>query len=364
MAKTSPDHFLGIGEKPLLIDEWQVVSFLWNDIKASLSGFGAFGQFILTGSVTDNTKAIEPARHTGTGRIPTITMRPMSLFESGDSNGKVPLSGLKNGIFSPYDCHKTIEDYAFYICRGGWPLSIGREKDVVLQQAINFYEGSVNEDVFSLNDILLRKDAERSRRLFRSYARHLGSRASDMELRNDLNEAMDDETFKKYLLALGRFHISDELPAWKPNLRSKTAIRSKNTRYFVDLSVATSTLGVGPSALFKDMRTFWFLFESLAIRDPRTYCSAIDASLYHYRDKAGREADAVIQFRGGDWALAEVKMSDFEDIDLAAKKLLDLSKDILEEKEKPAFLMIVTKNGLAYQREDDVYAVPLGCLRE
>ncbi len=365
LAKTSSDHFLNFGDKPLLIDEWQIVSFLWNDIKASISESGSFGQYILTGSVTDNTKAINPEiRHTGTGRIITMMMRPMTLYESGDSNGLVSISSLKEGSFSPCLCSKSIDDYAFYICRGGWPLSIGQEKEVAVQQAINFYEGSVAEDIFSLTDIPLRRDVEKSRRLLRSYARHIGSQASNEELRADLGEGMDDGTFKKYLLALERLYISDELPAWNPNLRSKTAIRTKNTRYFVDPSIATSALGVGPEGLFKDMHTFGFLFESLAIRDLKAYCSVINAELYHYRDKSGREADGVIVFRDGDWALVEIKLGGFEDVDSAAKKLLKLSEDIVEDKEKPVFLMVVTKDGVAYQREDGVYVVPLACLKD
>lgn len=365
LAKVSPDHFLNLGEKPMLIDEWQVISFIWNDIKASLCESGAFGQYILTGSVTDNTKAIAPAaRHTGTGRILTLVMRTLSLFESGDSNGAVSISKLKNGVFTPSQSKKTIDDYAFLICRGGWPLSIGQEEDVALQQSITFTEGTINEDFFSLADVPLRKDVGKSRKFLRSYARHIGSQAGDEEIRADMAEGIDDETFKKYLLALERLYISDELEAWNPNLRSKTAIRTKNTRYFVDPSIATSVLGVGPSDLFRDMRTFGFLFESLAVRDLKVYCSAIDAHLFHYRDKLGREVDAVIQFKDGDWALIEVKMGDFEDIEIAAKKLIDLSKDVLEEKEKPAFLMIITKDGLAYQRDDGVFVVPLACLRE
>ncbi len=365
LAKAAPSRFLAMGEKPMLIDEWQVISFIWNDIKAAISESSSFGQYILTGSVTDNTKGNEDEfTHTGTGRILPRMMRTFSLFESGESSGEVSLSRLKEGDFLPCVSDKTIEDYAFYICRGGWPLSLDKERDVALQQAVNFYEGTVTKDMFSLRDVPLRKNEGRCRRLFRSYARHLASQASDEEIRSDMKEGMDGETFSKYLLAMERLHVSDELEAWNPNLRSKTAIRSKSTRYFVDPSVATSALGLSPEGLFKDMRTFGFLFESLVIRDLQVYCSSIDAALYHYRDKAGREADAVIKFRDGDWALIEAKMGDFEDIDLAAGKLLALSEDIDEEKPKPAFLMIITQTSLAYRREDGVYVVPLACLRE
>lgn len=327
-AKTAPTLFLQQGEKPLLIDEWQDISFIWNSIKDQVDKSKSFGQFILTGSVTDKTLSTrkDMVRHTGTGRIIRKTMRTMSLFESGDSNGNVSIANLKEGKFNPCISKVTIEDYAYFICRGGWPLAINQERDIALQQAIDFYDAVVNDDIFSLKDIKIQKDVNKAKRLMHSYARNIGSQCSDNILYNDvaLNDgSFDVKTFNKYMLALERLYVVEELEAWNPNLRSKTAIRSKNTRYFVDPSIATSALGIGPKGLFLDMKTLGFLFESLAIRDLRIYCDTLNASLYHYRDQLDREVDAVIQFRDGSFALIEVKLGNQEDIDLAAKNSLN-----------------------------------------
>lgn len=369
LAKNAIENFLNMGEKPQLIDEWQIVSFVWNDIKSSIDESGIFGQYILTGSVTDNLKSgsdNEKEQHTGTGRIIRKMMRTMSLYESGESNGSVSLLGLKENVFKPSTSDKTIQDYAFYICRGGWPLAINQPEDIALQQAINFYEGLVTLDLFSLNDVSLRKDPQRARKLLRAYSRTIGSQASNELIKEDMKSddgELDKDTFSKYILALQRLFVIEELEAWNPNLRSKTAIREKSTRHFVDPSIATSALGVGPKGLFADMNTFGFLFESLAVRDLRVYCDTIGANVYHYRDKLDREADAVIQFKDGEWALIEIKMGNQDDIDEAANKLLKLADDIDEDKKNPAFLMIITKEKFAYQRNDGVYVVPLACLK-
>lgn len=363
LAKASPAIFLEQGEKPLLIDEWQEISFIWNSIKVEVDKSGSFGQFILTGSVTDKTISKESGeRHTGTGRIVRKMMRPMSLYESGESNGKVSILDLKEGKFAPCFSDKTIEDYAYYICRGGWPLAIGQEKDIALQQSIDFYDAVIHEDLFSLKDIKLRKDVAKAKKIMRSYARNIGSQCADSTIINDVS--FDLKTFSKYMLALKRLYVVEELEAWNPNLRSKIAIREKNTRHFVDPSIAAAALGIGPKGLFADMKTFGFLFESLAIRDLRIYCDTFGANVYHFKDQTDREADAVIQFRDGSWALIEVKLTNQEDIDKAAKKLIKISNDIDEEKTgKPAFLMVITKGTVALKREDGVYVIPLACLR-
>lgn len=368
-AKAAPTLFLQQGEKPLLIDEWQEISFIWNSIKDQVDKNKSFGQFILTGSVTDKAIANDKKGyiHTGTGRIVKKIMRPMSLFESGDSNGLVSLLNLKEGRFQPCISKLTIEDYAYLICRGGWPLSLNCEENVALQQAIDFYDATVNEDIFSLKDIKIRKDINKARKLMRSYARNISSQCSDDVLLKDVSSndtSFDVRTFQKYMLALNRLYVVEELEAWNPNLRSKVAIRAKNTRHFVDPSIAASALGVGPKGLFLDMKTFGFLFESLVIRDLRIYCDTLNAFVYHYKDQLDREADAVIQFRDGSWALVEVKLGNQEDVDIAASKLIKLAKDIDAEKMgKPAFLMVVTKGAVALKREDGVYEIPLGCLK-
>ncbi len=367
-AKASPTLFLQQGERPLMIDEWQEISFIWNSIKDQVDKSRSFGQFILTGSVSEKEKVKRGERHTGTGRIVRKMMRPMSLFESHDSNGGVSLKSLSEGEFKPCFCSVSITDYAFFICRGGWPMAIGQEEDVALQQAKDFYDATVNEDIFSLKDIALKKDVARAKKLLRSYARNVSSECPDSLFLADVSASegsFNERTLGKYLLALQRLYVTEELEAWNPNLRSKIAIRSKPTRHFVDPSIASSALGVTPKSLFKDMRTFGFLFESLCVRDLRIYCDSIGAKLYHYRDKAGREADAVIEYPDGSYALVEVKMGDQGDIDKAARKLLALSGDIDEEKTgKPAFLMIITMGVAALRREDGVYEIPLACLKD
>ncbi|MCI5669827.1 MAG: DUF4143 domain-containing protein [Bacilli bacterium] len=372
LAKKAPEVLLNSGDKPILIDEWQVISFIWNSIKESIDENGGFGQYILTGSVTDNTasKSLageENERHTGTGRIIRKVMRTMSSFESHDSNGIVSISNLKDNVFTPGISQKTIFDYSYLICRGGWPLAIDDDRDIALQQAKTFFDGLVNEDLFSLKDIPLKKDVKRAMKLLKSYSRNISTEASNESIKADLKEngdEIDKNTFVKYLLALERLYVIDELEAWNPNLRSKTAIREKSTRHFVDPSIATSALGITPESMFSDMKTFGRLFESLAIRDLRIYCDSIGAEVYHYRDKADREADAVISFADGSWALLEVKLGDKEEIETASKKLVLLAKDInKKEHPEPAFLMIVTAQKVAYKDDNGVYVVPLCCLK-
>ena len=372
LAKKAPEVLLNSGEKPILIDEWQVISFIWNSIKESIDENGGFGQYILTGSVTDNTtsKSLageENERHTGTGRIIRKVMRTMSSFESHDSNGIVSISNLKDNVFTSGVSQKTIFDYSYLICRGGWPLAIDDDRDIALQQAKTFFDGLVNEDLFSLKDIPLKKDVKRAMKLLKSYSRNISTEASNESIKADLKEngdEIDKNTFIKYLLALERLYVIDELEAWNPNLRSKTAIREKSTRHFVDPSIATSALGITPESMFSDMKTFGLLFESLVIRDLRIYCDSIGAEVYHYRDKANREADAVISFADGSWALLEVKLGDKEEIETASNKLVELAKDInKKEHPEPAFLMIVTAQKVAYKDDNGVYVVPLCCLK-
>ncbi len=371
LAKIAPSQFLNLGEKPILIDEWQHVSFIWDQIKYEVDKTGNFGQYILTGSVSDKEKNEDiddyGVRHTGNGRIVKKMMRTMSLFESGESNGSVSLMDLKNGIFKPSFSDKSINDYAFYVCRGGWPLAMKQNYSIALQQAKDYYEMVVCEDIFSLKDITIRKDEQRARKVMRSYARNVSIPASDETLRADCSsadETFDKDIFAKYINALKNLYVIEELPAWNPNLRSKTAIRSKNTRHFIDPSIGAAALGLTPQSLFKDITTFGFLFESLVIRDLRIYCDTIGAQVYKYRDSKKREADAVIQFSDGSWALIEVKLGNEEDIQQACKNLISIANDIdCDKTGKPAFLMVVTKNKFAYQSDTGVYIVPLACLK-
>ncbi|MCF0112507.1 MAG: ATP-binding protein, partial [Bacilli bacterium] len=332
LAKISPEEFLSRGEHPLLIDEWQHVYFLWDQIKYEVDRLGGFGHYILTGSVTaDFERQDDGIRHTGNGRIVKKRMRTLSLFESKESNGKVSLSDLKEGKFAPCTSSMGIHDYAFALCRGGWPMAIAREKDVAFSQAKDYFEMLVSEDIFSFKGIPLRKDEQRARQFMRSYARNVSIPAADETLREDCSSvdgSFDKDTFQKYLSALRCLYVVEELPAWNPNLRSKTAIRSKPTRHFVDPSIATSALGITPKSLFDDITTFGLLFESLAIRDLRIYAESIGARVYKYRDAKSREADAVVCFPDGGFALIEVKLGGEEEIALASKKLCAIANDI------------------------------------
>ena len=370
LAKISPANFLNYGPKPILVDEWQHVSFIWDQVKYEVDKTGEFGQYILTGSVTDKSRTEtdeESSRHTGNGRIIRKMMRTMSLYETGDSNGAVSLLDLKNGKFSQAVSKKDINDYAYYICRGGWPVAIGKDRDVSLAQARDYYEVVVTDDIFSLKDIPLKKDEQKARKLMRSYARNVSIAAADTTLLEDCvggDDTFDKDVFAKYLNALRNLYVIEELPAWNPNLRSQTAIRTKETRHFTDPSIGAAALGITPEGIFKDITTFGLLFESLVVHDLRVYADAIGARVYKYRDSKKREADAVLQFADGSWALIEVKLGGEDDIRKAADNLMKIADDIDSERTgKPAFLMVVTKNKVAYRMENGVYVVPLCCLK-
>ncbi len=371
LAKISPSNFLNYGPKPILIDEWQHVSFIWDQVKYEVDRTGEFGQYILTGSVTDkgrNELDDESSRHTGNGRIIRKMMRTMSLYETGDSNGSVSLQDLKNGRFSQAISKKDINDYAFYICRGGWPVAIGKDRDVSLAQARDYYEVVVTDDIFSLKDIPIKKDEQKARKLMRSYARNVSIAAADTTLLEDCvgsDETFDKDVFAKYLNVLRNLYVIEELPAWNPNLRSQTAIRTKETRHFSDPSIGAAALGITPEGIFRDITTFGLLFESLVVHDLRVYADAIGARVYKYRDSKKREADAVLQFADGSWALVEVKLGGEDDIRKAAENLIKIADDIDRDRTgKPAFLMVVTKNKVAYRMENGVYVVPLCCLKD
>ena len=371
LAKISPSNFLNYGPKPILVDEWQHVFFIWDQVKYEVDKTGEFGQYILTGSVTDKNKnelVEESSRHTGNGRIIRKMMRTMSLYETGDSNGTVSLSDLKNGKFYPAMSKKDINDYAYFICRGGWPVAIGKDREVSLAQARDYYEVVVTDDIFSLKDIPLKKDEQKARKLMRSYARNVSIAAADTTLLEDCtggDETFDKDVFAKYLHALRNLYVIEELPAWNPNLRSRTAIRTKETRHFTDPSIGAAALGITPEGFFKDITTFGLLFESLVVHDLRVYADAIGARVYKYRDSKKREADAVLQFADGSWALVEVKLGGEADINQAADNLIKIADDIdVKKTGKPAFLMVVTKNKVAYRMENGVYVVPLCCLKD
>ena len=365
MARINPSNLLE-GEVPHLIDEWQIATNIWNAVRYEVDRRGEFGQFILTGSSVP--AALDESMHTGTGRIVRMQMRPMSLFESKDSTGQVSLMDLFNKKdISAVDNH-SIDEIAFLICRGGWPAALNHSKKVALKQAFDYYDAVVNDDISRVDRV--KRDSERTKRILKSYARNVATQASLETIRSDIIsndvETFDKEALYGYLNALKRIFVIEDSPAWNPNLRSKTAIRTSDTRYFADPSIAVAALGLGPTDLVNNLELMGLIFENLCVRDLRIYADALDGSVYHYRDKTGLECDAVIHLRNGSYGLVEVKLGGDQSINEGAESLLKLTSKIDTEKmKKPAFLMVLCGVApFAYKREDGVFVVPITCLKD
>ena len=365
MARINPSNLLE-GKVPHLIDEWQIATNIWNAVRYEVDRRGEFGQFILTGSSVP--AALDESMHTGTGRIVRMQMRPMSLFESKDSTGQVSLMDLFNKKdISAVDNH-SIDEIAFLICRGGWPAALNHAKKVALKQAFDYYDAVVNDDISRVDRV--KRDSERTKRILKSYARNVATQASLETIRSDIIsndvETFDKEALYGYLNALKRIFVIEDSPAWNPNLRSKTAIRTSDTRYFVDPSIAVAALGLGPTDLVNNLELMGLIFENLCVRDLRIYADALDGSVYHYRDKTGLECDAVIHLRNGSYGLVEVKLGGDQSINEGAESLLKLTSKIDTEKmKKPAFLMVLCGVApFAYKREDGVFVVPITCLKD
>ena len=366
MASVNPKRLL-VGDTPRLIDEWQLAPSLWDAVRFEVDHREELGQFILTGSaVPSDTKEIT---HSGTGRFTWLTMRPMSLFESGDSTGDVSLGDLfRNASVVDGAGMADFNRLAFLVCRGGWPQAVDMREDIALDQAFDYFDGVIRSDINRADGI--RKDPERVRRIMRSFARNQASQAANTVIAKDVetneNMPVDPETVSLYLKALKRIFVIEDMPAWNPNLRSTTAIRSSDTRYFVDPSIATAALGLGPEDLINDIKTFGLLFETMAVRDLRVYADALNGQIYHYRDKNGLECDAVIHLRNGSYGLVEIKLGGSSLIDEGARTLKELSGKINTEKMKaPSFLIVLTGIGdYAYVRPDGIIVVPITALRD
>lgn len=362
MADTKPSLLLK-GEAPRLIDEWQMAPVLWDAVRFEVDKRGLPGQFILTGSAVPSDGI---TAHTGTGRISRLLMRPMSLYESQDSTGTVSLHDLFNENYQ-IDCmsNLSIEQIAFLICRGGWPAAVKQEQKAALQMATNYIEAVINMDVQRVDNV--DKNPQRVRMLLRSLARNISTSASYETIKNDI-EATDttisDKTIASYLNALRRIYVVEDLPAWQPSLRSKTAIRTSHKRHFVDPSIATAVMRADPESILADFELFGFLFESLCTRDIRIYAQANDGDVFHYRDKSELEADMIVVLRDGRWAAIEVKLGKAQ-IDLAAQNLIRLKDKVDTAKmNMPSFLMVLTGGQYAYQRPDGVIVMPVGCLKD
>ncbi len=365
MAELSPKRLLQ-GETPRLIDEWQLATKLWDAVRFEVDHRGELGQFVLTGSaVPADTKEIA---HSGTGRFSWLTMRPMSLYESGESTGEVSLKELFDGI-EEVDGHASIDinELAYLVCRGGWPQAIDMRKEIALDQAIDYYSAVVHTDINRADNV--KKNPDRVKRLMRSYARNQGSQVANTEMAKDIEanseKGISEETVASYINALQMIFVIEEMQAWNPNLRSKTAIRTANTRYYIDPSIATAALGIGPNDLIEDLNTFGLLFETLCVRDLRVFADSLNGEVYHYRDKDGQECDAVIHLQNGKYGLIEIKLGGEKLIEEGANSLKVLADKLdLQKMKAPAFLMVLTGIGdYAYRRKDGVYVIPIGCLK-
>jgi hypothetical protein len=355
------------GEKPRLIDEWQVAPQLWDNIRFESDHSDELGLFILTGSSVpaDMSQVI----HSGTGRFGWLKMRPMTLWESGESTGEVSIKDLFEGKGDVEGISRLdLERVAFVACRGGWPLSVDMPDEVALDQAFDYLTAVEQRDIQAADGVT--RDPSKVHRLLRSYARHQGTQVSNSMLRADLvnneGESLDEDTIASYIRALKRIFVVEDVEAWNPNLRSKAAIRATDTRYFTDPSIATAALGLGPNDLIADLETFGLIFETLCMRDLRVFAEALNGAVYHYRDKNGLECDAVIHLRNGSYGLIEIKLGGDKLIEEGAKTLLTLAGKIDTTKmKKPSFLMVLTAaSQYAYPRKDGVYVVPIGCLKD
>ena len=361
MADTKPSLLLE-GETPLLLDEWQMAPVIWDAVRFAVDKRALMGQFILTGSATPGANE---TIHSGTGRIARMLMRPMSLYESSESDGKVSLKDLFDGNKDiAAKNNLTIEQIAHAICRGGWPAAVisGSQSSRI---AMNYVDSIINSDVHRVDGV--ERDPERVRLLLQSLARNISTLATYKTIMDDMqvNDAsITDKTLSSYLNALRRLFVVEDVPAWQPSLRSRTAIRTANKRQFVDPSIATAALRTNATGILRDFETFGFLFESLCTRDLRVYSQAIDGGVFHYRDKSELESDLIIKLNDGRWAPVEVKLGN-KQIEEAAANLIKLSHKVDADKmNQPSFLMVLTGGQVAYRRPDGVLVVPIGCLKD
>lgn len=368
IARLNPKGVL-IGEQPRLIDEWQKAPDIWNHIKDDLDFDYQFGKYILTGSSTPADKT--DVHHSGAGRIAPLLMRPMTLWESRESNGKISLASLfEGGTDYPLDMNAefTLEDVAFLLCRGGWPISVQAPRDIALEITKNYYGGLfIFED--SENERFRNKKPEVLRMILRSYARNISTEAAVSTIISDIRQSnersMDTKTYDDYMEALKDLYIIEDMEAWNPNIRSKTSIRSTPTRHFVDTSIACRSLGVNPLDLMNDLESFGLFFEDFAVRDLRVYADSLGGEVKHYRDNSGLECDAVVHLEDGRWGGIEIKLGGDDLINDGAESLKRLRDKIVQKSDEkaPSFLLVLTAVGAAYKREDGVCVAPINMLK-
>lgn len=369
-AQTKPSLLLE-GDKPRLIDEWQMAPVLWDAIRTSVDNVRDEGLYILTGStVVDESKIM----HTGTGRIARLKMYPMSLFESKESNGSISLKQLfndKNYNIDGLKSSLTIENLIFAACRGGWPSSLTKKTESAkLLVAKSYLDNIIQIDISTVDG--KKREPLKVQYLLRSYARNIGTISSNKTIIDDVNSntSLSESAYYEYVNALNKLYVIEDIPAWNPSIRSKTSIRSSNKRMFIDPSIAAAALGVSPQMLLQDFETFGFMFENLCVRDLKVYATSLGGSLSYYRDRMNLEVDAVLHLNDGRFALIEFKLGT-KQIEEAAKHLLEVVDLIRKANEtrnsqklkEPELLMIITGGEMAYTREDGIKIIPIGCLK-
>jgi len=348
------------GDRPRLIDEWQLIPGVWDHVRRAVDRSGRTGEFILTGSAVP---ADDVTRHTGAGRFTRLRMRPMSLFESGHSSGESSLRSLLEGRDPAGRSDLDTADLAVRVSVGGWPGLLDRTPAQVLRVLRGYLDDVRRTDISRLDGI--RRDPENVARVLRSLARHSATEASDSTIAADIGGSEGStkrETVAAYHDALGRLMIIEDLPAWAPSLRSRTTLRQAPVRHFVDPSLAVAALGASPDRLVRDLRLLEQLFESLVVRDLRIYAQANDAEVFRYRDHTGLEMDAILQRRDGGWAAIEVKLG-VGQVDDAAHSLLRLAERVASDPHgAPLLLAVVIGRGIAHRRPDGVLVIPVGTL--
>lgn len=359
------DSSLLAGDKPVLFDEWQKLPELWDYIRTEIDETQSAGGFILTGSA----KPIEDKeRHSGIGRIKRIIMRTMSLWESNESTGEISLGGLFSGIGKTSGRQRyTLKDIAYLLCRGGWPTAVTQnDKDLALRSAIDYTDSLVSADITDVDDI--RRNPVRARAILKAYARNISTSAPMTTIQKDIESnhaAADAKTLDSYVNAFIKLFVIEDTEAWNPKLRSKTTIRTTNTRHFSDPSIAAAVLNATATDLMNDLNTFGLLFKNFAIRDLKAYMDNLGGKVFNYHDKDGLKVDAIVHLRDGQWGAIEIKLGGETLINEGAKALLTLSKKIdVDSMKKPSFLMVLSAaDEFAYRRTDGVLVVPIGCLK-
>lgn len=367
LAQTNIKRLLE-GDTPRVIDEWELAPQLWDAARFEIDHRQVHvGQFIFTGSAVPKERDKKRIFHSGAGRFDWITMRTMSLWESGDSSGDVSLQALFDGAMPDGAATIDLDRLAYLTCRGGWPGALSLSERAALRVPLAYLKAVLNSDISKVDDV--RRDANTMLRIIRSLARNQGEQIPYTTIRADIinneNTTISTDTVEDYVKVLRKIFLEEDMRAWNPNLRSKTAIRTSDTRYFVDSSIATSALGIGPKDLLNNLIDFGFFFETLAIRDLRVYADALDGEVFHFRDRHGLECDAVLHRRDGSYGLIEIKLGGADNIEKGASTLKTLSDKIDTDKmNAPSFMMVLTGIGqYAYRRSDGVYVVPIGCLK-